>query len=100
MRRHVATAEKALRTPEHEFARPKRLIVRHLAGVRSGVAACAALIEAVVGLGSNLFYGTSIPAAVLFIDRNKPPARKGKVLIVALARASAVLSFDRAPVQY
>ena len=40
------------------------------------------LIEAVVGLGANLFYGTGIPAAILFIDRNKPAARKGKVLIV------------------
>jgi type I restriction enzyme M protein len=40
------------------------------------------LIEAVVGLGSNLFYGTGIPAAVLFINRNKVAARKGKVLIV------------------
>ncbi len=40
------------------------------------------LIEAVVGIGSNLFYGTGIPAAVLFINRNKLAARKGKVLIV------------------
>ncbi|MCP3963943.1 MAG: type I restriction-modification system subunit M [bacterium] len=40
------------------------------------------LVEAVVGLGANLFYGTGIPAAILFIDRNKPAARKGKVLIV------------------
>ena len=40
------------------------------------------IIEAVVGLGANLFYGTGIPAAILFIDRNKPAARKGKVLIV------------------
>jgi type I restriction enzyme M protein len=40
------------------------------------------LIEAVVGLGPNLFYGTGIPAAILFIDRNKPASRKGKVLIV------------------
>ncbi len=40
------------------------------------------LIEAVVGLGPNLFYGTGIPAAILFIDRNKPADRKGKVLIV------------------
>ncbi|MCA9867955.1 MAG: SAM-dependent DNA methyltransferase, partial [Anaerolineales bacterium] len=40
------------------------------------------LIEAVVGLGPNLFYGTGIPAAVLFIHRDKPAARKGKVLIV------------------
>ena len=40
------------------------------------------LVEAVVGLGANLFYGTGIPAAILFIDRNKPNPRKGKVLIV------------------
>lgn len=40
------------------------------------------LIEAVVGLGANLFYGTGIPAAILFLDRKKPAARKGKVLIV------------------
>jgi type I restriction enzyme M protein len=40
------------------------------------------LIEAVVGLGPNLFYGTGIPAAVLFIDRDKPAERRGKVLIV------------------
>lgn len=40
------------------------------------------LIEAVVGLGAGLFYGTGIPAAILFIDRNKPAGRKGKVLIV------------------
>jgi len=42
----------------------------------------ADLVEAVVGLGPNLFYGTGIPAAVLFIDKNKPANRKGKVLIV------------------
>ena len=40
------------------------------------------LIEAVVGLGANLFYGTGIPAAILFINRNKPAERRGKVLIV------------------
>ncbi|MDC3378672.1 type I restriction-modification system subunit M [Planctomycetota bacterium] len=40
------------------------------------------LIEAVVGLGPNLFYGTGIPAAILFINRTKPADRKGKVLIV------------------
>ena len=42
----------------------------------------ADLLEAVVGLGQNLFYGTGIPAAVLFINKNKPADRKGKVLIV------------------
>ena len=42
----------------------------------------ADIVEAVVGLGPNLFYGTGIPAAVLFINKNKPAARKGKVLVV------------------
>lgn len=40
------------------------------------------LVEAVVGLGENLFYGTGIPAAVLVLNKKKPKARKGKVLIV------------------
>ena len=40
------------------------------------------LIEAIVGLGPNLFYGTGIPAAVLFINRDKAPDRKSKVLVV------------------
>jgi type I restriction enzyme M protein len=40
------------------------------------------LIEAVVGLGENLFYGTGIPSAVLFLNRGKSPDRKGKLLIV------------------
>ena len=42
----------------------------------------ADIIEAVVGLGPNLFYGTGIPAAVLFINKDKSAARAGKVLIV------------------
>ncbi len=40
------------------------------------------LIEAVIGLGPNLFYGTGIPAAILLLDRDKPTERKGQVLIV------------------
>lgn len=40
------------------------------------------LIEAVVGLPTNLFYGTGIPAAVLVINRDKNKARKGKVLFI------------------
>ena len=40
------------------------------------------LVEAVVGLGPNLFYGAGIPAAVIFINRDKPAARKGKLLVV------------------
>lgn len=29
------------------------------------------LIEAVIGLGANLFYGTGIPAYVLIVNRSK-----------------------------
>ena len=40
------------------------------------------LVEAVIGLAPNMFYGTSIPAAILVINRNKPSERKGKVLFI------------------
>jgi type I restriction enzyme M protein len=38
--------------------------------------------EAVIGLPTNLFYGTGIPAAVLILNRNKPKERKDKVLFI------------------
>jgi len=44
------------------------------------------LIEAVIGLPSNLFYGTGIPAAILVLNRAKPAARKGKILFVEASR--------------
>jgi hypothetical protein len=44
------------------------------------------LIEAVVGLPSNLFYGTGIPAAILAINRDKPAGRKRKVLFIEASR--------------
>jgi type I restriction enzyme M protein len=40
------------------------------------------LIDAVIGIAPNLFYGTGIPACILVIDKNKPKSRKGKVLFV------------------
>ena len=40
------------------------------------------LLEAVVGLPSGLFYGTGIPACLLIINKNKPTARKNKVLFI------------------
>lgn len=40
------------------------------------------LIEAVIGLAPNLFYGTGIPACVLLIHKNKPEQRRKKVLMV------------------
>ncbi len=44
------------------------------------------LLEAVVGLPSNLFYGTGIPAAVLVFNRAKPEGHRGKVLFIEASR--------------
>lgn len=44
------------------------------------------LVEAVIGLPTNLFYGTGIPAAVLILNRDKKPARRKKVLFVEASR--------------
>lgn len=41
------------------------------------------LLEAVIGLPANLFYGTGIPACVLIFNRNKSAERKGNVLFIA-----------------
>jgi type I restriction enzyme M protein len=40
------------------------------------------LIEAVIGLAPNLFYGTGLAACVLVLRQKKPLKRKGKVLVV------------------
>lgn len=40
------------------------------------------ILEAVIGLAPNLFYGTGIPACVLIINKNKPEERVGKVLFI------------------
>lgn len=40
------------------------------------------LIEAVVGLAPNLFYGTGLAGCVMILRKNKPADRQGKVLIV------------------
>lgn len=40
------------------------------------------LVEAVIGLPPNIFYGTGIPAALLIINKNKPAERKQKVLFI------------------
>ena len=44
------------------------------------------VFEAVIGLPPNLFYGTGIPASVLLLNRNKPTARRGKVLFIDASR--------------
>lgn len=44
------------------------------------------LLEAVVGLPPNLFYGTGIPAAILVFNRAKAASRKGKILFIEASR--------------
>jgi type I restriction enzyme M protein len=43
------------------------------------------LFEAIIGLPSNLFYGTGIPASILILSRSKSPERKRKVLFIHAA---------------
>ncbi|MCB0033404.1 MAG: N-6 DNA methylase, partial [Anaerolineales bacterium] len=40
------------------------------------------LVEAVIGLAPNLFYGTGLAACILILRQRKPAARQKKVLIV------------------
>ena len=40
------------------------------------------LVEAVIGLGPNLFYNSPMEACLLITNNNKPKARRGKILIV------------------
>ncbi len=44
----------------------------------------ADIIDTIIGVGPNLFYGTGIPAAILILRSpgSKPPDRKGKVLFI------------------
>lgn len=44
------------------------------------------LVEAVIGLASNLFYGTGLAACVLVLRKRKPNNKKGKVLIADASR--------------
>lgn len=40
------------------------------------------LIEAVISLPSGLFYGTSIPAAILVLNKNKASERRNKIIFI------------------
>jgi type I restriction enzyme M protein len=40
------------------------------------------LLEAVIGLPANLFFGTGIPACLFILNRNKSKERKGKVFFL------------------
>lgn len=44
------------------------------------------LIEAIVGLPPALFYNTGIPACVLVLNKRKPAALQGKVIIIDASR--------------
>jgi type I restriction enzyme M protein len=51
------------------------------------------LLEAVIGLAPNLFYGTGLAACILVLRKRKPADRKGKVMI---ADASGLFRRGRA----
>ena len=51
------------------------------------------LVEAVIGLAPNLFYGTGLAACILVLRLHKPPESAGRVLIVD---ASTLFRKDRA----
>lgn len=40
------------------------------------------LIEGIIGLAPDLFYGTGVAASILIINKNKPALKKGKMLII------------------
>lgn len=44
------------------------------------------IIEAIVVLPDNVFYGTTIPGSLVFFNKNKPPKRSDKVLMIYAAR--------------
>lgn len=43
------------------------------------------VIEGIISLPPALFYGTGIPACILVLNKNKPPARKNKVIFIYAA---------------
>jgi type I restriction enzyme M protein len=47
------------------------------------------LLDAVIGLPANLFYGTGIPAAILIFDRGRTARRRKQVLFVDASREFA-----------
>ncbi len=59
-------------------------------------------IEAIIGVASNLFYGTGIPACILVLRKSRPASHQGHVLIInaeeifTKGRAQNTLSNDQA----
>ncbi len=44
------------------------------------------ILDAVIGLPSNLFFGTGIPAALMIFDKSREPHGRGKVLFIDASR--------------
>ena len=44
------------------------------------------LIEGIIALPTNLFYGTSIPGCIFILNRKKPNERKNKIIFINAAR--------------
>jgi type I restriction enzyme M protein len=53
--------------------------------IRAGLVR-ADLVEAVIVLPAKLFYGNTVPACLVVLNRRKAPPRRGKVLLVWAAR--------------
>src|SRR5205823_14329251 len=52
----------------------------------------ARLIDAVISLPLNVFYGAGVPACLLILRKRRPPERHDKVLLVYAARHYRELS--------
>lgn len=52
----------------------------------------AHMIDAVVGLPLNIFYGAGVPACLLILNKKRPAARRDKVLFIHAARHYRELS--------
>ncbi len=50
------------------------------------------LIDAVISLPLNVFYGAGVPACLLILRRQRPPARRNQVLLIYAARHFRELS--------
>lgn len=55
-------------------------------GLVQGLNGATGIIDAIVVLPGNLFYGTTIPGAIVFFNKAKPEAYKDKILMVYAAR--------------
>jgi type I restriction enzyme M protein len=52
----------------------------------------AGLVEAIISLPLNIFYGAGVPACLLLLRRDRPPEERGRVLLVYAGRHYRELS--------